>query len=100
MSEQVTGKATPEVFERIILRRLGAPDPDVLTPPAHGVDVGVVRVADGVAMALTTDPAFAASIPPIPTTGSSVAPAIARKPSRPAPVVSGFEAVGQTVTPR
>ncbi len=58
MSEQVTGKATPEVFERIILRRLGAPDPDVLTPPAHGVDVGVVRVADGVAMALTTDPVF------------------------------------------
>ncbi|HTG47632.1 MAG TPA: AIR synthase family protein [Actinomycetota bacterium] len=58
MSEQITGKATPELFERIILRRLGAADPDVLTPPAHGVDVGVVRVADGVAMALTTDPVF------------------------------------------
>jgi len=56
--EQVTGKATPELFERVILRRLGATDPDVLTPPKHGVDVGVVRVADGVAMALTTDPVF------------------------------------------
>lgn len=58
MSQQVTGKATPELFERVILRRLGASDPDVLTPPRHGVDVGVVRVADGVAMALTTDPVF------------------------------------------
>jgi hydrogenase expression/formation protein HypE len=58
MTEQLTGKATPELFERIILRRLGASDRDVLTPPKHGVDVGVVRVADGVAMALTADPVF------------------------------------------
>jgi hydrogenase expression/formation protein HypE len=58
MTEQPTGKATPELFERIILRRLGASDRDVLTPPKHGVDVGVVRVADGVAMALTADPVF------------------------------------------
>jgi hydrogenase expression/formation protein HypE len=58
VTEQVTGKATPELFERVILRRLGAKDRDVLTPPKHGVDVGVVRVADGVAMALTTDPVF------------------------------------------
>jgi hydrogenase maturation factor len=58
MTSQATGKATAELFERIILRRLGARDPDILTPPGHGVDVGVVRVADGVAMALTTDPVF------------------------------------------
>ena len=58
MTEQRTGKATPELFERVILRRLGAHDADVLTPPKHGVDVGVVRVADGVAMALTADPVF------------------------------------------
>lgn len=58
MSEQMTGKATAELFEQVILRRLGAPDPDVLTPPRHGVDVGVVRVAEGVAMALTADPVF------------------------------------------
>ena len=58
MSEQRTGKATARLFEEVILRRLGAPDPDVLVGPRHGVDVGVVRVADGVAMALTADPVF------------------------------------------
>ncbi|HEU4354129.1 MAG TPA: AIR synthase family protein [Actinomycetota bacterium] len=58
MTEQRTGKATAEMFEQIILRRLGANDPDVLVGPQHGVDVGVVRVADGVAMALTADPVF------------------------------------------
>ncbi len=58
MSEQRTGKATAELFEQVILRRLGATDPDVLVGPKHGLDVGVVRVADGVAMAVTTDPVF------------------------------------------
>jgi hydrogenase maturation factor len=58
MSEPRTGKATAELFEEVILRRLGAKDPDILVGPQHGVDVGVVRVADGVAMALTTDPVF------------------------------------------
>jgi len=58
VSEQRTGKATAELFERVILRRLGAADPDVLVGPQHGVDVGVVRVAGDVAMALTTDPVF------------------------------------------
>lgn len=56
--EQRTGKVTSEIFERVILERLGAPDPDVLVGPHHGVDVGVVRVAPGVAVALTTDPVF------------------------------------------
>jgi hydrogenase maturation factor len=55
---QRTGKATPELFEQVILRRLGARDEDVLVGPQHGVDVGVVRVAGGVAMALTADPVF------------------------------------------
>jgi hydrogenase expression/formation protein HypE len=58
MSEQRTGKATAELFERVILRRLGARDREVLVGPKHGVDVGVVRVADGVAMAMTADPVF------------------------------------------
>ena len=58
MDEQRTGKATAELFEQVILRRLGASDPDILQGPRHGVDVGVVRVADGVAMALTADPVF------------------------------------------
>ncbi|MGH2528042.1 MAG: AIR synthase family protein [Actinomycetota bacterium] len=58
MTEQRLGKATAELFDQIILRRLGAEDPDVLVGPEHGVDVGVVRVADGVAVALTADPVF------------------------------------------
>jgi hydrogenase maturation factor len=58
MSEQVTGKVTPELFEQVILRRLGSPDADVLVGPQHGVDVGVVRVAPGVAMAISADPVF------------------------------------------
>ncbi len=58
MSEPVTGKATAELFERVILSRLGARDPDVLVGPRHGVDVGVVRVGGGLAMALTSDPVF------------------------------------------
>jgi hydrogenase expression/formation protein HypE len=57
-SEQRTGKATAELFEQVILRRLGAQDEDVLVGPQHGVDVGVVRVAGGMAMALTADPVF------------------------------------------
>ena len=58
MGEPRLGKATAELFEQVILRRLGAKDPDVLVGPEHGVDVGVVRVADGVAMAMTADPVF------------------------------------------
>jgi hydrogenase maturation factor len=58
MTEQRTGKATPELFARVILQHLGAMDRDILQGPRHGVDVGVVRVAPGVAMALTADPVF------------------------------------------
>jgi hydrogenase expression/formation protein HypE len=56
--EQRTGKVTSEIFDRVILERLGAADRDVLVGPHHGVDVGVVQVAPGVAMALTADPVF------------------------------------------
>jgi hydrogenase expression/formation protein HypE len=58
MTEQTTGKVTSTVFSDVILGRLGAPDRDVLVPPQHGVDVGVLRIAPGIAMALTTDPVF------------------------------------------
>lgn len=58
MTEPRLGKATAELFDQIILRRLGAKDSDVLVGPEHGVDVGVVRVADGVAVAVTADPVF------------------------------------------
>ncbi|HUK67208.1 MAG TPA: hypothetical protein VLW50_00380 [Streptosporangiaceae bacterium] len=40
------------------LRRLGPRAPDVMVGPAHGVDVGVVRVAPGTVMALTSDQVF------------------------------------------
>jgi len=52
------GKITPEIFDQVILRRLGAKDPSVVVGPRHGVDVGVVRVAPGTVMAVTTDPVF------------------------------------------
>ena len=58
MTERATGKATAELFEQVILQRLGASDADVLIGPRHGVDVGVVRVGAGLAMAVTTDPVF------------------------------------------
>src|SRR5512138_69610 len=52
------GKISSEVLRQVILPRLGHSDPAVLVPPKHGVDVGVVEVAPGLAMALTTDPVF------------------------------------------
>jgi len=58
MAPQRTGKVTPELFARVILEHLGALDPQVLVGPQHGVDVGVVRVAPGVVMAVTADPVF------------------------------------------
>jgi len=58
MTEQSTGKVTSTVFSDVILGHLGADDRDVLVGPQHGVDVGILRIAPGVAMALTTDPVF------------------------------------------
>jgi len=58
MEPQRTGKVTPELFAKVILEHLGARDRDVLVGPQHGVDVGVVRVAPGVVMAVTADPVF------------------------------------------
>jgi hydrogenase expression/formation protein HypE len=52
------GKISPEFFERAILPRLGAPSEKVLVGPRHGVDVGIVEVAEGTVLALTTDPVF------------------------------------------
>lgn len=52
------GKVTPELFAEVIFERLGAEDEDVLVRPQHGVDFGIVRVAPGTVMALTSDPVF------------------------------------------
>jgi hydrogenase expression/formation protein HypE len=60
MAEQIPplGKISPEFFQRVILPRLGAPWEKVLVGPRHGVDVGIVEVAEGIVLALTTDPVF------------------------------------------
>ena len=52
------GKISPEIFDEIILPRLGAPSPHVLVGPQHGVDVGIVEIGGDQVMALTTDPFF------------------------------------------
>ncbi|HEV8335013.1 MAG TPA: AIR synthase family protein [Candidatus Polarisedimenticolia bacterium] len=52
------GKISPEFFERVIFPHLGAPSSKVLVGPRHGVDVGIIEVAEGIVMALTTDPVF------------------------------------------
>lgn len=52
------GKISPEIFDEIILPNLGAPSPNVLVRPQHGVDVGVVDIGGGMVMAVTTDPVF------------------------------------------
>lgn len=52
------GKINPGIFDGLIYPRLGAPSPDILEGPMHGVDCGVVRVAPGRVMAMTADPFF------------------------------------------
>ena len=52
------GKIPPEFFDRVIYPRLGAPRPDVIIGPRHGVDYGVIRLADGTCLALSSDPFF------------------------------------------
>ena len=51
------GKISPQIFEEVILPRLGAPGKDILVGPQHGVDVGIVEVG-GKAMSFTCDPVF------------------------------------------
>jgi len=52
------GKISPEIFDEIILPRLGAKSPHILVGPQHGVDVGVVELSQDLVMVLTTDPFF------------------------------------------
>jgi len=58
MTQERFGKLSAVELRSTVLSRLGAPDPEVLAGPAPGVDVGVLRVAPGVVMAVTTDPVF------------------------------------------
>ncbi len=52
------GKISPEFFHRVIAPHLGAPSEKVPVGPRHGVDVGIVEIAEGWVMAITTDPVF------------------------------------------
>jgi hydrogenase expression/formation protein HypE len=52
------GKISPEFFHRVVYPNLGARSDKVLVGPRHGVDAGIVEVAEGVVMAITTDPIF------------------------------------------
>jgi len=52
------GKVSRAFFENVIARHLGERRKDVAVGPANGVDVGVVRLPDGRAMILTTDPIY------------------------------------------
>jgi len=58
MGASSLGKIGGQLLTETILGRLGAGDPEVLAGPRAGVDVGVLRVAPGVVMAVTTDPVF------------------------------------------
>ena len=56
------GKVSSEIFDEIILPRLGRIRPEILVGPRHGVDVGVVDLGNGQVMVTTTDPIFV--VPP------------------------------------
>lgn len=56
------GKVSAEIFDEIILPRLGRKRPEILVGPRHGVDVGVVDLGNGQVMVTTTDPIFV--VPP------------------------------------
>jgi hydrogenase maturation factor len=56
------GKVSSEIFDEIILPRLGRKRPEILMGPCHGVDVGVVDLGHGQVMVTTTDPIFV--VPP------------------------------------
>jgi hydrogenase expression/formation protein HypE len=58
MTGNTLGKIGGALLAETILAHLGAADPEVLTAPRSGVDIGVLRVAPGVVMAVTTDPVF------------------------------------------
>jgi hydrogenase expression/formation protein HypE len=56
------GKVSAEIFDGIILPRLGRRRSEILVGPQHGVDVGVVDLGNGQVMVTTTDPIFV--VPP------------------------------------
>ncbi len=57
MQENDTGKILRSTFEKTIWRQTGAQREEILAGPRYGVDVSVVRLADGLLMATASDPA-------------------------------------------
>ncbi|UCC13086.1 MAG: AIR synthase family protein [candidate division WOR-3 bacterium] len=51
------GKISAEVFKQLIFPHLGAHRSEILVGPQHGVDVGIVQIANK-AVAMTSDPVF------------------------------------------
>src|SRR4030042_6010786 len=51
------GKISPDIFNRVILPRLGAKNSQILVGPKNGVDVGIVEIGNQ-AVSFTTDPVF------------------------------------------
>lgn len=58
MADNSLGKIGGALLTETILAHLGTGDPEVLAGPWAGVDIGVLRVAPGVVLAVTTDPVF------------------------------------------
>ncbi|RMG60090.1 MAG: AIR synthase [Deltaproteobacteria bacterium] len=52
------GKISGDLFTKVILPHLGRKRDEVLVPPTHGVDVGVIDIGGGQVMAFTSDPVF------------------------------------------
>ena len=52
------GKVSPDIFDQVILRKLGRRRREVLVGPQNGVDVGVTDLGHGQVMVTTTDPVF------------------------------------------
>ncbi len=52
------GKISPEIFNKIIYPHLGVENKNILVPPTHGIDTGIVSLGNGKVMATTTDPIF------------------------------------------
>jgi hydrogenase maturation factor len=52
------GKVSPDIFDEVILRRLGRKREEVLVGPRNGVDVGVTDIGNGQVLITTTDPVF------------------------------------------
>ena len=51
------GKIHPEFFDKVIFPRLGAKDKNIIIGPRHGIDYGVIKLAD-TCLSFSTDPFF------------------------------------------